>query len=56
MTHSQLRDRSDMISVAGGWHAHLGILADRLHEHTPPGFWSTHAWLEAEYKRQIPVD
>ena len=30
LTHSQLPDREQMLSVAGGWHAHLGILADRL--------------------------
>jgi uncharacterized protein YndB with AHSA1/START domain len=56
--HSRLAtgDHDDMISVAGGWHAHLGILADRLNGRTPAGFWATHTRLEAEYEQRIPVE
>ena len=49
VTHSRL------LSVASGWHAHLGILADRLAGRTPPGFWATHTRLEAEYDKRIPA-
>jgi len=53
LTHHRLRD---MLSVAGGWHAHLGILRDRLNGDVPPAFWKTHARLEAEYAQRIATD
>ena len=55
LTHSRLASRDGMISVAGGWHTHLGILADRLAGRVPPGFWATHARIAAEYERRIPA-
>ena len=55
VTHSRLATRDGMLSVASGWHAHLGILADRLAGRTPPGFWATHTRLEAEYDKRIPA-
>jgi uncharacterized protein YndB with AHSA1/START domain len=54
LTHRRLGDRAAMVSVAGGWHTHLGILVDHLHGRTPPGFWSTHAKLEKEYEKRLP--
>ena len=56
LTHRRLGDRAMMISVAGGWHAHLGILLDHLNGREPPPFWSTHARLEAEYERRLPAE
>lgn len=55
LTHRRLATREDMIGVAGGWHAHLDILADRLEGRTPAGFWATHTRLEAEYEKLIPA-
>lgn len=55
LTHSRLIRREEMLSVAGGWHTHLDILVDRLNGRTPPGFWTTHTRLEAEYAQRIPV-
>lgn len=55
VTHSRLRDRDEMVSVAGGWHAHLGILIDRLEGREPPNFWRAHDGLEAEYDRRLPA-
>ncbi|MET0754711.1 MAG: SRPBCC family protein [Pseudoxanthomonas sp.] len=54
VVHSRLPDREQMLSVAGGWHTHLGILVDRLEGREPPGFWETHSRLEAEYETLIP--
>ena len=54
LTHSCLPNREEMLSVAGGWHTHLGILLDRLEGREPAGFWKTHARLEAEYEKLIP--
>lgn len=53
VTHRRLRSRGEMASVAAGWHAHLGILLDRLEGREPRGFWSTHARLEAEYAERL---
>jgi uncharacterized protein YndB with AHSA1/START domain len=55
VTHRLLPDREQMVSVAGGWHAHLGILMDRLEGREPRPFWSTHAALEKEYEKRIPA-
>ena len=56
LTHSQLPDRQQMLSVAGGWHTHLGILSDRLAGREPAGFWATLVELEKEYQQRIPAD
>ena len=53
LTHRRLGDRSSMINVASGWHTHVDFLIDILNGREPPGFWSTHARLEAEYERRI---
>lgn len=55
VTHSRLADRDTMLSVAGGWHAHLEILEARLDGREPPGFWRTHTRLESEYAQRIPA-
>lgn len=54
LTHRRLADREAMVSVASGWHAHLGILIDNLNGMEPRPFWSTHAQLEAEYEKRLP--
>jgi uncharacterized protein YndB with AHSA1/START domain len=56
LTHRRLGDRTAMLSVAGGWHTHLGILIDHLNGREPRPFWSTYARLEAEYERRLPPD
>ncbi len=53
VTHRHLPDRAQMLSVAGGWHAHLGILIDRLNGRTPQNFWKVHELLEAEYEQLL---
>lgn len=54
LTHQRLGDdRTIHISVAAGWHTHLGILADRLEEKEPNGFWRVHSKMEEEYSERI---
>jgi uncharacterized protein YndB with AHSA1/START domain len=55
LTHRRLPDRTTMVSVAGGWHTHLGILVDHLNDREPLPFWSTYLRLEAEYEARIPT-
>jgi uncharacterized protein YndB with AHSA1/START domain len=52
LTHHRLTP-TQMLSVAGGWHTHLGILVDQINGRVPRPFWSTHARLEREYERRI---
>jgi uncharacterized protein YndB with AHSA1/START domain len=56
LTHRRLPDRTTMVSVAGGWHTHLGILVDHLNDREPLPFWSTYLRLEAEYEKRLPAD
>jgi uncharacterized protein YndB with AHSA1/START domain len=53
LTQRRLADRNETVSVASGWHAHLGILDDRLCNRAPRLFWSTHTALETEYEKLI---
>lgn len=54
LTHRRLGDDYDLlISVASGWHTHLGILVDHLNDRVPTGFWKVHSQMENEYERLI---
>jgi uncharacterized protein YndB with AHSA1/START domain len=54
LTHRRLGDNRDtLISVASGWHTHLGILSDRLNNRQPQGFWKIHNRIEKEYEARI---
>lgn len=55
LTHRRLATRDDMVGVSGGWHTHLGILADRLAGREPESFWATFKRVDAEYEQRIPV-
>jgi uncharacterized protein YndB with AHSA1/START domain len=53
LTHRRLGSRDAMLSVASGWHAHVGFLIDVLNDREPPDFWATHARLETDYAKRI---
>jgi uncharacterized protein YndB with AHSA1/START domain len=53
ITHRRLGDRGTMVSVAGGWHTHLGILIDLLSGEEPRPFWATKSRMEAEYGKRF---
>lgn len=53
LTHRRLADKPAMLSVSGGWHTHLAILADNLEGRTPRPFWATHGEVDAEYRRRM---
>jgi uncharacterized protein YndB with AHSA1/START domain len=54
LTHSKLANRDSMVGVASGWHAHLGVLADRLNGRAPSGFWAAYTSWEHDYAQRIP--
>lgn len=53
LTHSRLSNREAMLNVAGGWHSHLAVLADRLNGIEPKGFWTKLVRAEEEYARRL---
>lgn len=56
VTHRNLPDRGQMVGVASGWDAHLGVLIDQLNNRTPRGFWSDLAARQAHYQTAFPAE
>ena len=56
LTHRQLPNRKEMVSVASGWHVHVGVLIDQLNGRERQPFWAPIEQLEAEYDKRFPVD
>jgi hypothetical protein len=52
LTHRRLT-RQGMGNVGGGWHTHLGILADRLNDRAPPSFWQTLSHQQQRYEARL---
>ena len=46
-------DFTTMISIAAGWHTHIGILIDHLGGDPHRGFWSEHAEAEKYYAEAL---
>ncbi|WP_027230683.1 SRPBCC family protein [Phyllobacterium sp. UNC302MFCol5.2] len=53
LTHTRLASTDSMVSVASGWHAHLGVLIDHLEGKVPAGFWSNYQRVRDEYSQVI---
>lgn len=53
VTHRRLPGEL-LVSVAGGWHTHLVILADRLNDREPRPFWSAFLQIEQAYESRVP--
>jgi uncharacterized protein YndB with AHSA1/START domain len=53
VTHHRVTDRGVLLSVSGGWHSHLDILAARIAGKTPPPFWPLIAKLKPEYEARL---
>jgi uncharacterized protein YndB with AHSA1/START domain len=54
LTHRKLKDRSEVVGVAGGWHTHLAMLEDELAGREHRGFWTVHGEVGPEYEKRIP--
>ena len=55
LTHRRLESGDTILSVSGGWHTHLNILADVLEDKEPRAFWEAHTRFEAEYEKRLDV-
>lgn len=53
--HRRLPDRSTLLSVGAGWHAHLDVLAARVADEAPPSFWDGWTRLRTEYEQRLPA-
>ena len=53
VTHRRIPDRSTMLNVSAGWHAHLDVLAARLAGEEPMPFWDYWVALKAEYAKLL---
>ena len=54
ITHRRIPDRSIMLNVSAGWHAHLDVLIARLAGEEPDPFWDRWVALKAEYASRLP--
>jgi len=54
VTHRRVPDRSTILSVSAGWHAHLDILAAMIGGQKPRPFWDRVGELKAEYEQRLP--
>ena len=54
LTHRRLPNRDEQINTSAGWHAHLGVLDERLRGEDPRPFWPRVERFEREYPRRIP--
>ena len=52
--HRRARDRSQLLGVSAGWHAHLDVLDARLRGREPPMFWANWTRLKADYDKRLP--
>ena len=55
LVHRRLPDRSMLLMVAAGWHAHLDVLAARAKGQSPAPFWDAWVRLRKEYDQRVPV-
>jgi uncharacterized protein YndB with AHSA1/START domain len=53
--HRRLPDRTTMLMVGAGWHAHLDMLVARATGKEPGPFWDGWVSLKAEYDRRLPA-
>lgn len=55
LVHRRIPDRSTLLSVSSGWHAHLDVMAARLAGVDPEPFWDAWTRLEADYDGRLPA-
>lgn len=55
VVHRRVEDRSTLLGVSAGWHAHLDVLAAKLRGNEPPRFWDEWTRLRAVYDQRFPA-
>ncbi len=54
ITHEKAPNRKELIGYAGGWNAHLDILADEIASRPHSPFWTNWARYKAEMETKAP--
>lgn len=54
LTHRRLLHKENKVSVAAGWHTHVGLLMDLLENRELGPFWPEHERLMKEYDERLP--
>jgi uncharacterized protein YndB with AHSA1/START domain len=54
VTHRRLVERSSLLNVSAGWHAHLDVLVELVAGREPAPFWSAWTRLRAAYAERLP--
>jgi uncharacterized protein YndB with AHSA1/START domain len=54
LVHRRVPDRSILLNVSAGWHAHLDILVARLRSDDPEPFWNSWLQLKRDYDERLP--
>lgn len=55
ITHHRIPDRTIMLNVSAGWHAHVDVLAARLSGEKPEPFWDNWTSLKTVYAQRLPA-
>lgn len=55
VTHHRLPDRSILLGVSTGWHAHLDLLVARMTGAAPEPFWDRFSRLKQDYDGRLPA-
>jgi uncharacterized protein YndB with AHSA1/START domain len=55
VVHRRLPDRSTLLNVSAGWHAHLDLLAAKMADRKLSSFWLAWTRLKAEYDQRLPA-
>ena len=53
LTHTRLAGTGSMVSVASGWHTHLGVLINELDGEEPDAFWTNYERVKKQYEQII---
>jgi uncharacterized protein YndB with AHSA1/START domain len=52
--HRRVTERSVLLNVSAGWHAHLDVLAAKLQGRAPGPFWEAWSGLKETYTQRFP--
>jgi uncharacterized protein YndB with AHSA1/START domain len=55
LIHRRVPDRSFLLNVSAGWHAHLDLLVAAARDERPAAFWDQFRRLKSEYDARLPA-
>ncbi len=55
LVHRRVPERSFLLNVSAGWHAHLDLLVAATREERPMAFWDAFRRLKSDYDTRLPA-